>query len=95
VLFILQIAYRELEERVGQISSPRGAKTEMVMKVIVDQIAEFRISDIERACPGVGREWIRSRLADLKKSGNVTCYGKGPAARWRYQKSGGKGIKST
>ena len=48
--------------------------------------------DIERACPGVGREWIRSLLSDLKADGKVACQGKGPGARWRYL--GNKGINS-
>ena len=44
---------------------------------------EFRLQDLERACPGVGRDWIRTLLANLKKSGDVTCRGRGPGARWR------------
>ena len=39
--------------------------------------------DLERACPGVGREWIRRLLAGLRRSGEVTCNGRGPGARWR------------
>jgi hypothetical protein len=39
----------------------------------------------ERACPGVGREWIRVLLANLRKSGDVSCRGRGPAARWRFK----------
>jgi Fic family protein len=85
LLYILKSAYREFEERVGQIASPKGAKTEMVLKAIRAQRGEFRLVDIERACPGVGREWIRSLLADLKKSGEAKCQGKGPAARWFSQ----------
>ncbi len=92
VLFILKAAYREFEERVGQIASPRGAKAEMALTAIRAQTGAFRLSDIERACPGVGREWIRTLLADLRKSGRVTCQGKGPAARWHY--TGGKGSTS-
>jgi Fic family protein len=89
VLYTLKTAYREFEERVGQITSPKGAKAEMVLNAIRVQRGEFRLVDIERACPGVGREWIRALLASLKKSGEVKCHGKGPAARWAYQ--GGKG----
>ncbi len=37
-----------------------------------------RLRDLERACPGVGREWIRTLLAELKKSGDVACRGRGP-----------------
>ena len=86
IFFILKSAYREFEERVGQTASPRGAKAEMVLATIRKQTGEFRLADIEAACPGVGREWIRSLLADLRGSGEVKCSGKGPGARWRYDR---------
>jgi hypothetical protein len=56
----------------------------MIVDAIKSQRGEFRLIDIERACPGVGREWIRVLLADLKKLGEVKCRGKGPGARWVY-----------
>jgi hypothetical protein len=37
---------------------------------------------IEHACPGVGREWIRTVLADMRKDGELECKGRGVAARW-------------
>lgn len=92
ILYTLKTAYREFEQRVGEIESPKGAKAEMVLKAIQTQSGEFRLVDIERACPGVGRDWIRALLADLKKTGEVKCRGKGPAARWVYQ--GRKGSTS-
>jgi Fic family protein len=92
VMFVLKTAYREFEERVGQIASPRGAKAEMVLTAIRAQTGAFRLVDIERACPGVGREWIRRLLADLKEAGKASCLGKGPAARWHYSR--GKGSTS-
>ncbi|MCM3870785.1 MAG: Fic family protein [Pyrinomonadaceae bacterium] len=88
-LYILKAAYREFEERVGQNPSPKGAKAEMVLAMIRKQTKEFKLAEIEAACPGVGREWIRSLLADLKRSGEVTCQGKGPGARWRHHRSKG------
>jgi len=92
LLFILKTAYREFEERVGKIASPKGSKTEVVLEALRKQVGEFRLVDIERACPGVGREWIRVILAKLKKSGEITCKGKGPAARWLFR--GRKGSTS-
>ncbi|MDR2215304.1 MAG: Fic family protein [Nevskiaceae bacterium] len=83
VLDILRTAYREFEERVGQMTEPRGAKAELVRNAVRKCQGEFRLVDIERACPGVGREWIRTVLADMKKSGELTCTGRGMAARWR------------
>ncbi len=93
ILFILKTAYREFEERVGELGSPRGAKTEMVLGAVRNQQGDFRLADIERACPGVGREWIRKLLADLKNSGEVSCRGKGLAARWRYENAKGSNTK--
>jgi fido (protein-threonine AMPylation protein) len=85
LLYIFKSAYKEFEERVGQIASPKGAKTELVLNAIRRQSGEFRLADIERACPGVGREWIRVLLGNLRKSKQVTCRGRDPAARWRYK----------
>lgn len=88
----LRRAYGEFAKRAGSVKSPRGAKTEMILAAIRDHSGDFRIADISLACPGVGREWIRSLLANLRANGNVSCQGKGPAARWRYL--GSKGSNS-
>jgi Fic family protein len=93
LLFVVRAACRQFEERVGQIASPRGAKAELVLDTIRRQPGEFRLVDIERNCPGVGREWIRVLLADLKKKRQVTCQGKGPGARWRYVGNKGSILK--
>jgi Fic family protein len=91
-LAIIRRGYGEFEKRAGQVKAPRGAKAELVLAAIRQEADEFRIGDIERACPGVGREWIRSLLRDLKADGKVSCQGKGPGARWRYL--GNKGSNS-
>jgi hypothetical protein len=78
LLYILKTAHREFEDRVGQMGSPKGSKSEIVLAAVRKQTGEFRLADIERACPGVGREWIRVILAKLKKSGEVTCQGRVP-----------------
>ena len=88
-LTIVRRGYRELEERVGQVQAPRGAKAALVLAAIRAQPGDFRLQDLERACPGVGREWIRRLLADLRKSDEVTCNGRGPGARWRLLKKKG------
>jgi hypothetical protein len=65
----------------------------MVLGAIRAQLGEFRLADIERACPGVGRGWIRKLLVDLRGSGEMTCRGKGPAARWRYENSKRRNVE--
>ena len=81
---IIRRAYVELEDRADQVGVPRGAKSERVLAAIRAQPGEFRLNDLERACPGVSREWIRTLLARWKKSGDVACRGRGPGARWRF-----------
>jgi len=83
VLFILKEAYKEFEERVGQIKSPRGAKTELIESAVRSYDREFTVSDLERACPGTSRDMIRRVLRDLQKAGKVVCLGRGPGAPWR------------
>jgi hypothetical protein len=75
------------------MSSPKGSKTEVVMEAVRRQVGEFRLVDIERACPGVGRDWIRFILARLRKSGELTSKGKGPAARWVVPERKGSTLK--
>lgn len=83
LLYVLRDAYKELEQRVGDEPLAKGAKAETVLQAIAGQKGQFRLGDIERACPGVGREWIRKVLAELKDRGEVTCTGRGPGARWQ------------
>lgn len=82
-LTILRRAYREFEERVGQIKSPRGAKTALVEAAVEAFPGEFTLADIERACPGVSRDMIRRVLRHLRRAGRVGCLGRGPGAPWR------------
>ena len=83
VLFILKEAYRELAERAGQITAPKGEKSAIVKRAIEQQRAPFRLQEIERLCPGIGRDWIRKILFEMKKNGQVICEGRGRAASWR------------
>jgi Fic family protein len=75
-------AYSELEERVGVIIKGRGAKTNLVQSAVENMPSEFGISDVERACPSVGRDMIRVVLNGLRKSGKLRCTGAGRAAKW-------------
>jgi len=63
------------------------------MATIRKQISGFRLVDIEKACPGVGRDWIQSLLTEMKQNNEVICTGKGPAARWKLLTKGGSTPK--
>lgn len=93
LLYTLLDAYKEFERRVGETASPKGSKAELVLQAIRNYPGQFRLADIERACPGVGREWIRKQLSDLRKKGELTCVGKGPAARWQLVRGKGSTLK--
>jgi len=83
VLYTLKTAYHEFEERVGQLKSPKGAKTELIKAAIDSFTGEFSLSDLERACPGVSRDMIRRVLRELQGLREVECLGRGPGALWR------------
>jgi fido (protein-threonine AMPylation protein) len=90
LLFIIKQAYDEFAQRAGEVLAPKGEKADLVLSAIRQLAGEFRLVDIEKACPGVGRDWIQTLLTEMKAKGEVTCCGKGPAARWRLA-SGSKG----
>jgi Fic family protein len=76
-------AYKEFEERAGNIKPARGAKTEIVIKTIEKQFGEFTISDITRECPAVSRDMIRIVFRQLQKEKKIRCLGKGKSAKWQ------------
>lgn len=86
VLYILKTAYKEFEERVGQMKSPRGEKTALVEQAIAGVSGSFTLADLERACPGVSRDMVRRVLRNRANEGKVECLGRGPGARWRRKK---------
>jgi Fic family protein len=81
LLFVLSQACKELEQRVGQLKSPRGEKTALVEASINRQIGPFSISDLQTECPGVSVDLIRQVLKRLKNS-RVVCLGRGHTAKW-------------
>jgi Fic family protein len=82
-LGVLRRAYREFEDRAGQIKTPRGAKTALVSAAIEAFPGDFTLADVERACPGVSRDMVRLVLREMQKKGLVTCVGRGPGATWQ------------
>lgn len=79
---VLLRAYREFEERVGEVRSGRGAKAAQVREAVLARKAPFSISDIEAACAGVSRDTVRLVLRVMKKEGLIASTGKGRSAKW-------------
>lgn len=83
LLFILKTAYLEFEQRVGETGAPRGAKSEWVARAIDRAAGSFRVSDLQRECPGVSVDLIRQLLKKFRASGKVQCLGRGQNAMWK------------
>lgn len=82
-LGVVTAAYKELEERVGTLTTARGAKSEMVLDAIRAMFGEFSVKEIQARCPHVSIDLIRRILREERKAGNIECLGRGPEARWR------------
>lgn len=83
VLYVLKTAYKEFEERAASIRSPRGSKTEMIHHAVLSVDGDFTVTDIEKKCPAVSRDMIRTVLKTMQKDGVVECMGRGPGALWK------------
>jgi Fic family protein len=85
-------AYGEFENRFGKVSKGRGSKTDMIRNAVNGFIADFTITEVERACPKVSRDMIRHVLGQLREEGIIVPLGKGRGAKWRKtdQKRGNK-----
>ncbi|MFM9969706.1 MAG: Fic family protein [Burkholderiales bacterium] len=87
VLSIFKLAFREFEDRVGEIGAPRGSKRELVLASIARLTAMpgkgFAISALEQSCPGVSRDMVRRVLREQQAAGTLICQGRGPGAVWK------------
>lgn len=74
--------YKEFEERVGTITTARGAKREMVQQAIKRMPSRFRFGELQKACPGISYPTLKRALMDLKQQKKIRCLGKGRDAEW-------------
>ena len=83
-LGVLIYAYREFENRVGELASAPGAKQEAVLRTLdaFEHGRTFSIAELGRLCPTVSRATIRRVLNDLREQGVVECLGTGRSAQW-------------
>ena len=88
---VLIKAYRELDEKVSDIKSGKGSKTEMIKQAVMTMIGPFSISDLHDKRPTIGRDMIKLVLADLKEDGVIELQGKGRGAKWIKKNKGSKG----
>ena len=82
LLGVILAAYRELEKST-EIDLDHGAFTRMVERAVATLPTEFRLPDVEKLCPLVGRDTIRSALTKLRHEGRIVSEGRGRGAFWR------------
>ncbi len=83
ILYILKNAYREFEERLGTLQSPKGEKTSLILHAIDKAKGAFSVSDLQNQCPDVSVDMIRRVFKILRSKGRVECLGRGQNAKWR------------
>jgi len=83
ILFIIKSAYREFESRLGFLQSPRGEKTDLVLRAIDRKLGGFRVSEIQNECPNVSVDMIRRVLKNSRAREQLECLGRGQNAQWR------------
>lgn len=82
LLGIVLAAYRELEQSTA-IDLDHGARSRMVERAVEGLPVEFRLVDVEKRCPLVGRDTIRTALTKLRSEGKIISEGRGRGAFWR------------
>ena len=82
LLGIVLAGYRELEENTAY-DLDHGARGRMVERAVEALPVQFRLADVEKHCPLVGRDTIRSALMKLKRDGKIASDGRGRSASWR------------
>jgi Fic family protein len=78
-------AYREFEERVGEVRKRTGSKAQQVRTVVLAKQVPFSISEVEADCPGVSRETVRIVLREMSKEGLIASTGRGRSAKWVHK----------
>lgn len=82
LLFVLKQAYKEFEQRVGELQAPHGEKTSRIEEAIERFAGPFAVADLQQACPGISIDLIRATLKRMQKENRVKCLGKGRGAKW-------------
>lgn len=80
---MLRTAYREFDDRVGQLETAHGAKSALVLAAISKLPVKFTISELSEKCPTVGIDYIRKILREQRLTGNLKSTGRGPDAAWK------------
>jgi len=79
----MKMAYREFEQRLGRLQSPKGEKTSLILHAIDNALGPFSVAELQNKCPNVSVDMIRRVLKNLRAKDQVECLGRGQSARWQ------------
>jgi hypothetical protein len=83
ILSIIKMAYREFEQRLSQLQSPKGEKTSLVLHAIDRAFGPFSVAELQHRCPNVSVDMVRRVLKSLREINQIECLGRGQNARWQ------------
>lgn len=81
---VLLAAYRELEDKTGQVSLP--TRTEEIMAAISRLPNTFKAADVIALCPQIPAQTIRNTLSALGEEGHIYATGKGRGSGWEKKR---------
>ena len=81
-LSILRDAYKDFAEQV-EVVQRVGGKSDIIRKLVQDQVASFTLSDIHSQILNASPQLIKRVLYQLKKEKKIALSGKGKSARWK------------
>lgn len=81
-LGVLRSGYREFEQQVEQTSA-RPAKTDLVRRIVREQLGNFTLADILQQAPAASPQLVKKVLAEMKREGRVELTGRGRGASWK------------
>ena len=77
-LGVLQAAYKEFEDRVGEVASGRGSKRARIHQFIRSRVSdEFTFEEVSNALPDISAVHIRQEMRKLHRAGAVQSPGRG------------------
>ncbi|UCF90574.1 MAG: hypothetical protein JSW39_20090 [Desulfobacterales bacterium] len=83
VLSIIKMAYREFEQHLGQLQSPKGEKTSLILHAIDSTRGPLSVAELQNRCPNVSVDMVHRVLKNLRAKDQVLCLGRGQKARWQ------------
>ena len=82
LLSTILAAYKELEDRVGLVTTGSQNKNNRIRRFVEGRITPFTKADVRKACPDISEATINRVLRDLRDEGIIAPSGLGRSAKW-------------